>query len=199
MSFFRPTLLELAMHEAGHAYAFASLLHLEEPQELGLRTNADGEVHGWCRRREIVISELPLSRVPTEVRPGFAWQASAEIVIAIAGPIAECRHRDRNRFGPTLFFYRNAENFLQPTLLDQEGDFQRIRDNIAYLGPVDPVAKLRELMDVADEVVHRNWPSIKRLGRELLALRTLDEGRLAEWFAEDRAKRCGAILHSACG
>lgn len=194
MSFHRPTLLELAMHEAGHAYAFASLIHLEEPLELGLRTSDAGEPHGWCRRREIAISELPLSRLPADVRPGFEWQAGAEVVVAISGPIAECRHRRRNRWEPAFDFHRNAEAFLTPTGLDTDGDFQRIRDNVAYLQPADPVAKLRELMEIADEVVHRNWPAIKRLGRELFSRRTLDEDDLIDWFATERAKRCDTLL-----
>ncbi|MES2096784.1 MAG: hypothetical protein V4459_08475 [Pseudomonadota bacterium] len=199
MSFYRPTALELAMHEAGHAYAFSALLHLEEPYELGLRVNDAGEANGWCRRREIAISELPLSRVPDDVRPGFEWQAGAEVVVAIAGPIAECRHRQRNRLVPALDFYRNAEAFLAPATLDVDGDFQRIRENMEYLQPGDPVAALRALMEIADEAVHRNWPAIKRLGRELFARRTLGEDDLAAWFADNRAKRCDALLSANFG
>lgn len=48
MSFHRPTRLQLAVHEAGHDYAYAALVQNGIPVEMGLGVDADGGHHG-CR------------------------------------------------------------------------------------------------------------------------------------------------------
>lgn len=48
MSFHRPTRLQLAVHEAGHAYAYAALVPNGTPveMEMGMGVDADGGHHG---------------------------------------------------------------------------------------------------------------------------------------------------------
>lgn len=44
------------------------------------------------------------------------------------------------------------------------------------------IGSIRDLMDVSDEILARNWPKVVGLGRRLLERRTMDEDELFEWF-----------------
>jgi hypothetical protein len=194
MSFHNPTRHELAIHEAGHAYAFAALLRHQEPTELGLDVDAAGRTHGWCRRTTLLYREVTLANVAPDARPGIDWQAAAEIVIAIAGSIAEFRHRHRTRFAGMYVIVQNADRFLVPDTFDVDGDFQRIRDTLGYIRPTDPLATFKSLIDTSEEIVSRNWPSVSRLARELLSVGFMGENALIDWFERHPAKRWDADL-----
>ena len=187
MSFERPTRLELAVHEAGHAYAFAGLIPFEEPEELGLATNAQGEHHGWCRRRTVLLREVDYGRLAADVRPSFEWQAEVETAIALAGPLAEFRHRHRSRLAASYLAHRNADRFLRPEAFDNDGDFQRIRDSLAHVATPDPLATLKRMIDVADEVLATNWPKVRRLARLLFERGHLAQPEIENWFAQQPA------------
>ena len=183
MSFESPTRLELAIHEAGHAYAYAALNRWDEPEELGLGADGNGAAHGWCRRTTLLHRSVCLQRVPTDALPAIEWQAAAEVVIAIAGPMAEFRHRRRSRMNGGLMILANVEKFLQPGAFDVDGDFERIRATLDYIGPTDKPAALRALADVAESVVAANWASIRRLGRHLDERGLLNADQITGWFA----------------
>lgn len=94
MSFLCPTRLELSRHEAGHAYASAALRDGDAPIEIGLGRNADGSDHGWCERQTMLYEMgRPLREFPEEQQPPLARSAAAEIIVALAGPLAEFRQR----------------------------------------------------------------------------------------------------------
>lgn len=181
LSFHKPTRLELAMHEAGHAYAFATVSRYNEPNELGLGIGDAGDHHGWCSRNTL-LHKVTLSRVPLDVLPHIHWAAAAEIVVAIAGSIAEFRHRHRSRLVAGLILRQNAGLFLKPGTFDTDGDFERIRSTLAYIQAADPIGELRRMMDIGDTIVAANWPSITKLGRHLLTCGVMNGDELADWF-----------------
>lgn len=193
MSFQIPTRFELAVHEAGHAYAFAAVCRHGAPYELGLARNETGN-HGWCNRKTLLHREIRLASVPTDCLDGFRWAAAAEIVIAIAGSVAEFRRRHRSRLTGLLVILSNAELFLKPGVFDVDGDFERIRSTLAYIQAPDPLASFRRLIEACDEIVSRNWQSIILLSRRLLETGLLGEDDLAEWFEAHPAKSHRAPL-----
>ena len=187
MSFYRPTRLELAMHEAGHAYAFAAVSRRNEPNELGLGNDETGNHHGWCNRNTL-LHKLPLERIPTDVMPHIRWAAAAEVVVAISGSVAEFRHRYRSRATGGLVLSLNAALFLKPYAFDTDGDFERIRSTFAYIQPADPVGELPRLMDISDVIIAANWVNITRLGRQLLARCITEREELFDWFQANPAR-----------
>lgn len=187
MSFQNPTRHELAVHEAGHAYAFAALCRLDTPYELGLGRDETGN-HGWCNRRTLLHREVRLASVPPDCMEGFQLMAAAEIVIAIAGSVAEFRRRHRSRLAGLLVILGNAEVFLKPDAFDVDGDFERIRTTLDYIQAPDPLASFRKLIGVCDDVVARNWQSIILLSRRLLEAGLLGEDELGDWFEAHPAR-----------
>lgn len=187
LSFQNPTKHELAVHEAGHAYAFAALCRLDAPFELGLGRDETGN-HGWCNRRTLLLRNMRLASVPPDCLEGFQSMAAAEIMIAIAGPIAEFRRRHRSRFGGIFVVLGNAELFLKPGVFDVDGDFERIRSTLDYIQAPDPLASFRRLIAACDEIVARNWQSIILLSRRLLEAGLLGEDELGDWFEAHPAK-----------
>jgi len=186
MSFHKPTRRELAFHEAGHAYVYAAITQRGEPQELGLGEDATG-AHGWCRRNTLLYTEITLERVGEDVLPWIRWQAAAEIAIAMAGSVAEFRRR-HGQFNGLLIIVQNLELFLKPGAFDVDGDFERVRRSMDYISPPDPLATLRRLVGVTDEIVDRNWRAILLLGRRLLERGVMGEDELIDWFDGRPAK-----------
>lgn len=187
LSFMKPTRNELAVHEAGHAYAFAALTR-DEPNELGLAVDDAGQHHGWSNRREILHREITLSKVDPECLPGIHWQAAAEIVIAIAGTLADARYRDGSRGAAALFVHMNAATFLMPKACDEDGDFERIRFTLDYIGAADRQATFTRLIDTCDEILAANWRSIRLLAQELRQRGVIGRDALAAWFELHPAK-----------
>lgn len=188
MSFLKPTRNELAAHEAGHAYAFAALTR-GDPNELGLGVDHAGQHHGWCNRREILRREMTLTRVAPDALPAIKRCAAAEIVIAIAGTLAEARHRQRNRAGAALFVDMNAEKLLKPGAFDVDGDYQRIRDTLDYIGALDRLATFKRLIQTSETILSANWPSVRRLSDELRRQGVMPGAAVAKWFQRHPAKR----------
>lgn len=182
MSFVKPTKLELAVHETGHAYAFAALIKYERPSQLGIATEYSGGHHGWCTRRTILQREVEFENLTPDVRPSWIWQAEVETAIAMAGPLAEFRHRMRSRLGGALFALSNAENFLIPDAFDTIGDFQRVRDSLAHIADPDPLGTVKRMIDVVDGILAANWSNIQRLSRLLFKRGLLEEAELNKWF-----------------
>ena len=188
MSFEKPTKLELAIHEAGHAYAFAALIKYEAPSQLGLSIDYSDNHHGWCSRRTVLKREVKFENLTPEVRPAWVWQAEVETAIALAGPLAEFRHRIRDRVGAFLFASSNAENFLVPDAFDTVGDFQRVRDSLAHVSAPNPLATTKRMIVVADEILAKNWPNVQRLSRLLFKRGLLEEPQLNKWFDRHPAR-----------
>lgn len=188
MSFEKPTKLELAVHEAGHAYAFAALIKYETPSQMGLSTDYSDNHHGWCSRRTVLQRDIKFQHLTSEVRPAWVWQAEVETAIALAGPLAEFRHRIRDRVGAFLFASSNAENFLVPDAFDTVGDFQRVRDSLAHVSAPDPLATTKRMIEVADEILAKNWPNVQRLSRLLFKRGLLEEPQLNKWFDRHPAR-----------
>lgn len=183
MSFHRPTRLQLAVHEAGHAYVYASLMMWEHPESMGVATNDHGEHHGWSARRTVLNREIQFRKLPVATLHEFEWAADVEMAILIAGPLAEFRHRHRSRLGAVLLCRQNADRFLMPDAFDTDGDFHTIRAIMADMSAADPEERLRSVIGVADLALAKNWPSVRRLSRHLLLRGQLDEAALQEWFS----------------
>lgn len=197
MSFEKPTKLELAVHEAGHAYAFAALIKYETPTQMGLEMDYSGSHHGWCSRRTVLLREVNFENLTPDVRPSWVWQAEVETAIAVAGPLAEFRHRMRSRIGGALFALSNAENFLIPGAFDTEGDFQRVRDSLTHVADPDPLATMKRMIDVADQILAENWSNIQRLSRLLFKRTCLEESELNRWFHRHPARYHHHALQAA--
>lgn len=181
MSFHRPTRRQLATHEAGHAYVYAALDGYEIPSSMGLGLDDRGP-HGWSRRNTLLHWEVPFGSLPAECRPSIQAAADKEIAIAIAGPMSEFRHRHRSRWAAFMITVQNVEEFLRPDAFDVDGDFARIRSALAHVEEVQPAARLKDMISVADEVLTENWPRVCGLARLLLERGELAEAELAEWF-----------------
>lgn len=187
VSFMIPTRNELAIHEAGHAYAFAALMRAD-PNELGLGVNGAGQHHGWCNRREILNRDVVLAGVKPDTRVRIESQAAAEVVCAVAGTLADARYRHRSRVDAAFFVYVNAEHFLRPGAFDVDGDFQRVRDTLDYIGATDRLGTFKRLINVSEQILAANWPSTARLSRELARLGIMGRSEIADWFRRHPAK-----------
>lgn len=188
MSFQKLTKLELSFHEAGHAYAFAALMKYDTPTEMCVTKDDNGSPYGWCRRKEVLERQVRFATLTPDVRPSWIWQAEIETAIAIAGPLAEFRQRLRSRLNGALFALQYAEFFLHPNTFDTEGDFQKIRDSLAHIEDPDPLATLKRMIDVADQILAANWSKVKRLARLLFERGELGEDELREWFDRHPAR-----------
>ncbi len=188
MSFERPTRLQFAVHEAGHAYALAALVEHEMPEEMGLGRDDKGDHHGWSRRRSVLDLEVPFRNLPPVFWPTFEWQADVEIAVKIAGPLAEFRQHRRSRFAALFLAIDNVDVFLRQNAFDTDGDFDSIRRLLAHMGEPLPSARVREMICVADMVLAEKRPSIQRLARLLMGRGRLDEAALLSWFTSHPAR-----------
>jgi len=186
MTFHRPSRKELAIHEAGHAYAYASLVWKGVPKRMTLERLPDKSHYGSNYRDTIFVdAERDI------LTGGMMRSAAAEIVVAMAGPVAEFRYRERSRDAGSILLLGNVDRFLRPGFADTDGDFDRMRRTIRRLAePEDAECLLRSLIGVADEIVAVNWPSIGRLADELRSKGFLDEDCIFLWFREHQAKDC---------
>lgn len=188
MSFMRPTRRQLAQHEAGHAYAYAALTG-NPPDELGLIREEDGSHRGWSTRSRLLHpSASSIGLENDEIRWGMRWHANAEIIIALAGPVAECRFRNRARSGSLFPLLMNVDLVLSPDTLDAFGDFHRVRVILqyAYLGCEQTA--FRTLLEEAGEVVAANWSSITKLARVLQISQVVNDDALFEQFCNHPAR-----------
>lgn len=186
MSFHRPTRLQLAAHEAGHAYAFAAAVPSEHPIAMGLAKDDAGNDWGWSKRRTLLTFGAEIDNCVASQRR----EAAAEIFIAVAGPLAEFRHRHRHRDGAAFIMHSNVDRFLVPDAFDTDGDFERIRSTMEVFEDADQMRTLHASIDAADVTLALNWPSIKRLARKLHDQEFLDYTDLLAWFADHPAKPC---------
>lgn len=189
MSFEKPTLDELAWHEAGHAYAYTALAD-GVPDELGLAMVKPNMARGWCSRGTILYQlGDTLGDAPSEMRRPLAWQAAAEIIVAVAGPLAECRYRNRGDAALTKkFFEVNVEVFLTSDALDTDGDFTRVRSCLSYSRPTEPARAFLRLVELAETILDENWSKIGRLAERLRKKRRLSAKQLDFWFERHEAQ-----------
>lgn len=197
MSLQKPTKLQLAVHEAGHAYAFAALIDGEVPSQMGLSINADGDLHGWSSRRKILLREVRFATLGPDIRPSWVWQAEVETAIAVAGPLAEFWHPMRSRIGAALFTLSNADKFLTPDFFDVDGDFQRVWDSLAHVASPDPLGTLKRMIDIADKILATNWLSIRLLARRLFELGLFEIEELEQWFELHPARQYHHTLRTS--
>lgn len=197
MSFYKLTRHELAIHEAGHAYGFAAIERYKTPISMGLGIDEAGASNGWSQRDTLLYTDKDFDRIHVESQPFVRRQAAAEIVISIAGPIADARYRLRSRWAGIFMILQNAELFLKPAAFDIDGDFAKIRAILNYIQPFNSVEVFRNLIWVSEGIVTRNWPSIRRLSAHLREHGTLNAGELIEWFERYPAKRSHAGLDEA--
>lgn len=150
--------------------------------------DAAGQDHGWCNRREILHRDITLARVNADVLPHIQWQAAAEIVIALAGTLAEARYRQRSRAGAALFVSMNAESFLTPGAFDVDGDFERIRRTLDYIEAPNRQATFTCLVDTCDQVLAANWKAVNLLADELRRDSVLGPDAVETWFERHPAE-----------
>lgn len=187
MSFMQPTRDELAVHEAAHAYAFASLIRFEEPVELGLGTDSEGRAIGWCRRANLILAGTRRDTVAPEIRSHLEWQSNADILIAMAGPVAEFRYRHRSRSAGLRSTLALIPAVLSPIRDNIDGDFSRVRMVVEALEPENEHDFVAALVRAADAIVSSDWRQIGLLAHRLAQTGTLGEDEIVEWFARHPA------------
>lgn len=168
-----PTRLAICVHEAGHA--IVRLAHGSHP---------------WIR--SIAVDDLPnglLGLVDTNAawQPSVlelsadrevheAWSAAAwhDIIMHLAGPIAELRWRQRSRDYVQLCAITMAHHCLTEPQED-DTDFGRVRRRLECAVPGDNQANFFKAWEEAEEKVAYWWPEIIELGRMLA-----DRGRIVD-------------------
>lgn len=192
VSFQRPTELQMAFHEAGHAHAFASIVPGELPVELGL-VPTPGGVIGWSKRLKVTETEgADRAREILGDTGAERWIAAAEAAIALAGPLAEARQREGSSAGGLVFLTLAMPQLLDPALPSIDPDFRHLRRMLRTVAPEAPLDTTRKLLVSTNELLNDCWPGVRHLARRLLADRRIDEAGLEAHFG-----RCGAVKRRA--
>ena len=190
MTFARPTLLQIAFHDAGHAYAFASIVLGGAPVELGVE-QSNGGWYGWTRRRLKVAETEQVHEAFQQLGEDAAlrWIASAEAAIGLAGPLAEARQREGSSAAGLTFLALALPQLLDDAHAAIDQDFARIRRMVAIVHPKAPVEAARQLALRTNKLLDACWPAVGRLARRLVTERHLGEAALEEHFARWPARR----------
>lgn len=194
MSFAKPTALQMAFHEAGHAYAFASLLPGEAPVELGLELTAGGW-HGWSKRLKVSeTEEADTIAALLGDDAALRWIAAAEATIAIAGPLAEARQREGSSAAGLVFLALALPAFLDLAEPAIDPDFARIRQMIALLDADVPLLAARGISEKTNILLDACWPGVNRLARKLLAERWIGADAVRDHLAQWPARQCAGSV-----
>lgn len=148
-----------------------------------------GAPRGWSRRSTILYKEVRLRKDDPDTLAHQRSSAAAEIVVLLAGPLAEFRHRHRSRVAASFLMRQNANNFLRLGSFDQVGDFEGVCAALKYVEVKDARSAFLELTSIADEILATNWPCIWCPGSHLFARGLLDGDEVARWFEKEPVRR----------
>jgi hypothetical protein len=111
--------------------------------------------------------------VPTQA----LMEARYDAIEALAGPVAEMRQLSR-AYVP----YMSAGQVINAVLeahavsIEMDDDFGTVSRILGWLQPSYPVTELRQLWLAACNLVHIEWPGIRRVAQELRRLQEIDGG-----------------------
>lgn len=161
-----PTLLATSMHEAGHA--IVQLATGPAPWIDRIEVGRPGpDLLGVVRTRTMwqpFMREVP---APADVREQWRRLAARDVVIHLAGPVAELRWGRHSRLAIQIVAGRMADSCLQDNHLDLDVDAARVRDRLGWLMPGEERAGFVRAWMATEDVVGAWWREIVRLGREL--------------------------------
>lgn len=170
----RASKLAVAIHEAGHVVA--TLAQPPAPPILGAWIKR--EQSGWggnvqyvhrfqwaaVRRREAIPWVDPADG--EESRALDQADARKEALVCLAGPLAEIRWRTRGRWNAIFAASDNAKVAVGMRH-EASDDFGRAVDYLEWIGVPDLEAAFVEAWNEAEELLHRHWAAVMRLGRAL--------------------------------
>ena len=193
-----PTLLAVCMHEAGHAIAqlatgpapWIDYIEVDRPDDRQL-----GIVHTEALWQPSYMRD---AGAPGEIIGQWRRLAARDIVIFLAGPIAELRWRRHTRTQLQIGAVEMSWNCFGLEEPGPRTDFGMVRSRLAWLMPGGEQDGFERAWIAAEEVVAGWWREIVRLGRELHARgRIEDEDLLPLWKAMRAGRREDATTRAA--
>lgn len=151
-----------AVHEAGHLFASLIFAPTVRVQAVWIQRTPGGQWEGRVDRQ----------RSRTEWEADRREDRHAETLVSLAGPIAETRWRLRGRWNAILAGSANAK-IAVGMRHEAGGDFGTAIDHLEWLGVDDLHKGFCEAWQEAEELLHKHWPSIVRVGSLLK-----DRGRI---------------------
>lgn len=162
----RQTAKGVAIHEAGHLFANLSLAPSPFVDAIWISRSKRGRWEGaveYDHRFQWALADITPSGSSEWVE---TWQESQrenarrEILVSLAGPVAEIRWRLRGR--AQAWFAADANAKICLGAAGGEGsDLERVRRYIDWLGLADPHAAFVQSWLEAEALVHRHWLAIK--------------------------------------
>lgn len=159
----------VAVHEAGHLFVNLAFQPAPFIDAVWISRNEQGRWEGcvdYQHRFQWALADVPLNGAPEAVE---AWEAlkrenaRRELLISLAGPIAEIRWRRRGRWSVIFAASPSAEVCL--AMGDEaSSDFGYAKRFIEWLGYPDPQQAFVDAWLEAEEIVHRHWQPILALG-----------------------------------
>jgi len=179
--------LATAIHEAGHAVAELSMPPSQWIDAIWVRR----EPEGWSGLVEVQARWQPSTAdlhfaEAANYRELREARAREDILVFIAGPVAEWRWRFRSRIGAQF-----AGTEVARVCAEQEhrpgSDMDRIKVRLQWLGVADLRSAVRDAWYDAEALLAREWPAVTAIGRALVMHKRLeDEHVRALWDAHRR-------------
>ncbi|MFP5328858.1 MAG: hypothetical protein ACLGHC_01805 [Alphaproteobacteria bacterium] len=169
----------VAVHEAGHLFVNLALQPAPFIDAVWIRRNDQGHWEGcvdYVHRFQWAISAVPMNGTPDAVE---RWEAAKrenarrELLVSLAGPIAEIRWRTRGRWSANLSAKSNATACLDMGAA-ASSDFGYAKRFIEWLGYPDPQQAFVDAWLEAEEIVHQHWQAIVAVGSLLKERERLD-------------------------
>lgn len=159
----------VGVHEAGHLFVNLALQPAPFIDAVWIRRNDQGQWEGcvdYVHRFQWALADVPLNGAPEAVEASEALKrenARRELLVSLAGPIAEIRWCRRGRWGAIFVAHPNAEVCL--AMGDEaSSDFGYAKRFIDWLGYPDPHQAFVDAWLEAEEIVHRHWQPILAVG-----------------------------------
>lgn len=163
-----------AVHEAGHLFASLTLDQSVLVDAVWIKRTSRGQWQGRVDRR----------------RDRQQWESERqrctriEALVSLAGPVAETRWRLRGRWNAIFAAGSNAK--IAIGMRHEAGDdYGRAVEHLEWLGADDLEAAFVEAWIEVEQVLHKQWPAIVRLGSLLKDRRRIEA---AELFALPEVK-----------
>lgn len=162
----RNTTLATAMHEAGHAVAQLALPPAPNIRSISIVDQREGQLGlvDTDLRWQKYMTYSPASAERIEELRGLAWQ---DIIVCLAGPLAEFRWRRHSRWAIKLSSDSLAKQCLELPLPNSYCDEAMIRSRLCWAYPGDERAHFISAWWETEELVATHWRAIIYIGRTL--------------------------------
>jgi hypothetical protein len=196
-----PTLLAIAVHEAGHA-----AMRLEDPEGSPVRAmtllEPGEDMLGWTG---VTARWQPARLYGAESQCGASerWRTDADkdVILYLAGPIAELRWRRTRRCGIWFGAREMADRCIADEAPASGTDPDRVRRRLTWGHPGRESEAFIDAWLQAEAEVARLYGSIVVLGRRLHARGHLNEDEIAACWAASAVDPfdtvCGTFVHIA--